>query len=210
MSKILRLTRGDRLFLEVLLPYFPWYALACFASISLPFSKIFSSSTLKYCIEGYNFFFVLILPATPVLVDSPLPMSKVFLFLLATSYAPLMFPSFLRLSLVNLDHFFCIGILSSFMKTTLQVCYNISTLAVGRFELPRQITASELQSCHVCQFQHTAITENWGECSRQVATPPQRSKFNFNTVVDFVKDKKISIALFFPINLCGGNYAYMP
>jgi hypothetical protein len=61
------------------------------------------------------------------------------------------------------------------------MCYNISSLGVGRFELPRQITASERQSCHVYQFQHTPTIENQGGGSSLPANPLSNSHLNYKS-----------------------------
>lgn len=54
-------------------------------------------------------------------------------------------------------------ILSSFVKTTLPMCYNISTsytaspLVVGRFELPRALRLAVSQTQSLCRFENTPI-----------------------------------------------------
>lgn len=137
----------------------------CLASISRPLSNQPASEYRKYLAEGN----CLALrydnkrDFTPILL-SLLPRYMRALLRFASSYMPCTPLGILHTLLrLNSVHLFAIGILSSFhhyLRSVFIMCYNIFCLAAGRFELPRQITASNLQSCHVCQFQHAATIEN--------------------------------------------------
>lgn len=89
------------------------------------------------------------------------------------------------------------------------LCYNVLAYVGGEGFEPSWLVADGCQDRYVCQFHHPPTTENWGECSTKMLLALNPLKLILATVFCFVKDKKISIAIFFPINLCGGNYAYM-
>ena len=86
------------------------------------------------------------------------------------------------------------------------MCYNISTyklppLALGGFEPPRQL-ANGCQDRYVCQFQHSAISENQGGGSSLPANPLSNPlNLIVKQVFYFVKCKTINLYLFLGINL---------
>ena len=70
-------------------------------------------------------------------------------------------------------HFVLLSVILIVFRSCL-VCYNIVTsyippMALGRFELPRQL-ASGCQDCHVCQLRHSAV-KSGGSASAKILLP---------------------------------------
>ena len=135
----------------------------CSCSILIGDPKKLANRKRKYFTDlGLCFLWKFNLPLTPCSL-SPLPIYTISPLVSPSSYIPCLLGTRLSLARVNGDHRFVIGIITSYMKTTLQLCYNIATyksppvviMALGGFEPPRQL-ASKPQTCHVCQFHHSA------------------------------------------------------
>lgn len=161
----------------------------CLASMSRPLSNNPASKYRKYLADGKCLFdrceprrdFTPICP-------SLLPRYIRRFFLSAISYIP-QIPSGILLTLVRLYrvHLFTIGISASYMKNTLQPCYNRVTyksppvviMTAGEFESPRH-KATEFQARPVCRFQHAVAESGEGDLAKDCPSPkpPQLKRYH--------------------------------
>ena len=77
----------------------------------------------------------------------------------------------------------CLFMFTSFHHFFSFLCYNVLAYVGGEGFEPSWLVADGCQDRYVCQFHHPPTTENWGECFRQDAAPPQPSQLNCKSCI---------------------------
>lgn len=166
----------------------------------MPLSKKLAILYLKYLAVGYLFVRQWLISLSRILTSLP-PWSIIRPFLLANSYTPDSLGTPWTFNSMYFDHLFCIGIISSYMKNTLQECYNISTyksppVGTGGLEPPRQLPASSYQDYCVCQLHHVPISENAEGASLPDETPSKNPQLKrYHNLCDLSIDKTTHLYL---------------